>query len=164
MLYLVTKENRCVDVGVIEGVRVGLVFGESRTIDAEHLQRQSGRTAEPRVRSSVRRAVGEADKRVVPSRLGVDALRVLSGKPIQYLDLRPDQSVPFGVRVTDGTACAFGSDRSSDVPLGFGYDCLQGFIEPGIGGFDVRSVFDKRRRHSSTFSGKVEERCVVANH
>ena len=44
------------------------------------------------------------------------------------------------------------------------YHSLQCFIEPGIGGFDARRIFDKRRRHSSTFSGKVEERCVVANH
>ena len=81
VLDRVAEEDRRVDVGVVEGVRVGFVLEQGRAVDAEDLQRQSGRAAEPRVRSGVRRAVGEADQRIVLSGLGIDALRVLGGKP-----------------------------------------------------------------------------------
>ena len=74
----------------------------------------------------------------MPPRLGINTLRVLGGKPIQYFDLRPDQSVTFGVCVADRAAGAFGRDRPGNVTLGLGYHYLQGFIEPRIGGFDFR--------------------------
>ena len=146
VLDRVAEEDRRVDVGIVERARVGLVLEQGRTIDAEHLQRQSGSAAEPRVGSGVRRAVGEADERVVRSGRGIDALRVLGGKPIQYLDLGPDQSVAFGVGVADGAAGAFGRDGLGDVTLRLSDHGLQVLIEPGIDGFDVRRVFDERGR------------------
>ena len=83
----------------------------------------------------------------MPSWFGVNALRVLGGQSVKYIDLRPDQSVPFGVGVTDSAARAFGRDRRGDVLFRLRDYGLQGFVEPGIGGFDVRRLSDERRRH-----------------
>ena len=49
VLDRVAEEDRRVDVGVVEGVGVGLVLEQGRTVDAKDLQRQSGSTTEPRV-------------------------------------------------------------------------------------------------------------------
>ena len=78
---------------------------------------------------------------------GVDALCVLGGNLVEDLDLASDQPIAFSMRVTDGTAGAFGCNRCSYIPLGLGDHRLQVLVEPGIGGFDVRGVFDERRRH-----------------
>jgi hypothetical protein len=50
--------------------------------------------------------------------------------------------------VTNGAAGALGRDRLGDVSLGLRDHRLQVFVEPRIGGFDVRRVFDERRRHA----------------
>src|SRR6516225_8351178 len=116
----VAEEDRRVDVGIVKGAGVGLVFDERRTVDAEDLQRQSSGTAEPRVGPGMRRAVREADQRVVLAGCGVDALCVLGGNLVEDLDLASDQPIAFSMRVTDGTAGAFGCNRCSDIPLGLG--------------------------------------------
>src|SRR5262249_11838280 len=79
VLDRVAEEDWRVDIGIVEGVGVGLVLEQGRAVDAEDLQRQSGSTTEPRVGSGVRRAVGEADERVVCSGCGIDTLRVFGG-------------------------------------------------------------------------------------
>src|SRR6516225_3686395 len=49
VLDRVAEEDWRVDVGIVEGVGVGLVLEQGRAVDAKDLQRQSGSTTEPRV-------------------------------------------------------------------------------------------------------------------
>jgi hypothetical protein len=90
VLDRIAEEDGRVDVGIVEGMCIRLVLEEGGAVNAEHLQRQSSRASKPRVGSSVRRAVGEADQRVVYSGFCIDPLRIFSGQSIENLDLCPD--------------------------------------------------------------------------
>jgi hypothetical protein len=67
----VREENRRIDVGVVESVGVGLVLEQGRPVDIKDLQRQAGRSAEPRVGAGVRRPVRKTDQPIVFSGGGV---------------------------------------------------------------------------------------------
>src|SRR5215472_12136303 len=90
VLDRVAEEDWRVDVGIVEGVGVGLVLEQGRAVDAEDLQRQSGSTTEPRVGSGMRRAVRKTDQRIVFSRDRIDPLRVFGGQLVENLDLAPN--------------------------------------------------------------------------
>ena len=83
----IAEEHRSVDIGIVKGVRVGLVVEEGRPGNAKDLQCQAGRAAEPRVGPGMRRTVRKADQRIVLSRGRIDALSVFSRQLGEDLDL-----------------------------------------------------------------------------
>lgn len=154
VLDCVAEEDRSVDVGVVECARVRFVFQQGRAGDVEHLQCQSGGGAQPRVGSGVRRAVGEADERVVGSRSRVDSLGVLGGQPVQDLHFPSDQPVALGMGVAKGPPGAAGLDRLGDVALGLLDHRLHVAVEVRVVVFDVRRVADELCGHDFDLSSR----------
>src|SRR3954464_12536734 len=110
MLHRVAEEKWPIDHGVIEGVRVWLVFQQRWAVDPEELEAHAKPHAEPSVCSGMGRTIRETDQRLMSTGPRVDSLRVLGGKPTQYFHLRPCQSIAGGMGIADSRiyALAFG--------------------------------------------------------